>query len=78
MNVVYVVTENAGYDVGLIMHAAFSTRQKADDWIAAKRAEYADRAGKDGVSWGGPRYDVEELQVDADVGGGAQEAAGET
>lgn len=71
MSVVYVVTENAGYDVGLIVHDAFSTRQKADDWIATKRAEYADRARKDGSSWGGPRYDVEELQVDPVAGGGS-------
>ena len=49
MNTVFVVTENAGYDVGLLVHAAFSTRQKADDWIEAQGAR---------------GYDVEEYPLD--------------
>lgn len=53
MSVVYVVTENAGYDVGLLIRGVFSTRQKADDWIAAQ--------------CGAPAYDVEEYQLDPEV-----------
>lgn len=65
MRAVYVVTHDAGYEVGLIIDGAFSTRQKADEWITAKRAEYARevRSGN-APSWGGPSYDVEELHLD--------------
>lgn len=48
MSAVFVVTENAGYDVGMVICGVFSTRQKADDWIEAQ---------------GAPSYDVEEYQV---------------
>lgn len=65
MSVVHVVTEDAGYDVGLVVRGVFSTRQKADAWIEAKRAEYA-REVREGnaIQWGAPAYNVEEFQVD--------------
>ncbi|MET7687986.1 hypothetical protein ABZT06_08395 [Streptomyces sp. NPDC005483] len=68
MSTVYVITENAGYDVGMVVCGVFSTRQKADDWIETQRAEHASEveAGK-AVGWGAPTYDVEEYQVDPEV-----------
>lgn len=69
MSAVYVVVEDAGYDVGRIVRSAFSTQQKADAWIAAKRAEHARQVHKGtAVQWGAPACDVEELQVDPDGG----------
>lgn len=70
MSTVYVVTENAGYDVGLLVRGVFSTRQKADDWVTAERAEH-DRRVREGnaVRWGAPAYDVEEYQLDPDAEG---------
>lgn len=62
---VYVVTEDAGYDIGCMVRGVFSTRQKAEAWIEARRAEYASQV-RDGkaAAWGGPTYDVEEYQLD--------------
>lgn len=69
---VYVVTENAGYDVGLLIRGVFSTRQKADDWIVAQRAENDREVGSgNGVRWGAPAYDVEEYQLDSNTEGQA-------
>jgi hypothetical protein len=56
MSVVYIVTENAGYDVGTIVCGAFSTRSKAEDWVKAKCADQS--------SWNASAYDVEEYQLD--------------
>ena len=68
MSTVYVVTENAGYDVGLLVRGVFSTRQKADDWIAAERAEHDRQVDRgNGARWGAPAYDVEEYQLDPEV-----------
>jgi hypothetical protein len=70
LTAVYVVTEEAGYDVGLLVRGVFSTRQKADDWVGAKRAEYARRVREgNAVRWGAPAYDVEEYQLDPDTEG---------
>lgn len=65
MNDVHVVTEDTGYDVGPVVRGVFSTRQKADAWIEARRAEHA-RSVHEGnaTQWGAPAYDVEEYQVD--------------
>lgn len=65
MSVVHVVTENAGYDVGLIVRGVFSTRAKAEDWMAAERAQHEQevRDGK-AAAWGRPSYDVEEYPID--------------
>lgn len=52
MSAVFVVTENAGYDVGLIVHAVFSTRQKADAWIEEQ---------------GAPSCNIEEYPLDREV-----------
>jgi hypothetical protein len=61
----YVVTENVGYDVGMTICGVFSSRQKAESWVEARRAAHASkvREGK-AVGWGAPAYDVEEFQVD--------------
>lgn len=65
MSDVYVVTEDTGYDVGLVVRGVFSTRQKADAWIEARRAEHARRVREgNAIQWGAPAYDVEEYQVD--------------
>lgn len=68
MTVVYVVTEDAGYDVGMIICGVFSTREKADGWVGVKRDEYASKVmeGK-ATGWGAPVYDIEEYQVDPEV-----------
>lgn len=68
MSAVFVVTENAGYDVGMVIRGVFSARQKADDWVEAQRAEYAREVRKGrAAGWGVPTYDVEEYQVDPEV-----------
>jgi hypothetical protein len=67
VNTVFVVTEDAGYDVGLIIRGVFSTRQKADDWIETRRAEHASKVRKGQTAgWGAPICDVEEYQIDPD------------
>jgi hypothetical protein len=68
MNAVYVVTENVGYDVGMVIHGVFSSRQKADDWVETQRAEHARkiREGK-AAAWGAPAYDIEEHQIDPET-----------
>lgn len=72
MSDVYVVTEDTGYDVGLVVRGVFSTRQKAEAWIEAERAEYARRVREgNATQWGAPTYDVEEFQVDPDTEGRA-------
>lgn len=65
MSVVHVVTENAGYDVGLIVRGMFSTPAKAEGWMTAAHAQYEQRV-RDGMAaaWGRPSYDVEEYQID--------------
>lgn len=68
VSVMHVVVEDAGYDVGRLVQGVFSTREKADEWIATKRAEYARRARRDGSRWGGPSYDVEECPLDPEAG----------
>lgn len=70
MSVVHVVTEDAGYDVGLVVRGVFSTRPKANEWITAKTAEHANkvREGK-AAEWGAPSYDVEEYPLDPGVEG---------
>jgi hypothetical protein len=77
VSVVHVVTEDAGYDVGLIVHGVFSTRPKADDWVNAKRAEH-DRKVRRGnaIRWGAPSYDVEEHQLDPEAGEASAEQTG--
>ncbi|UQT54360.1 hypothetical protein M4V62_04255 [Streptomyces durmitorensis] len=68
MSVMHVVVEDAGYDVGRLVQGVFSTPEKADEWIATKRAEYTRRAQQGGISRGGPSYDVEECPLDPDAG----------
>jgi hypothetical protein len=65
---VHVVTKNAGYDVGTIIRGVFSTRQKAEGWIATQRAERASkvREGK-APDWGAPTYDIEEYPINPEV-----------
>jgi hypothetical protein len=66
----HVVTEDTGYDVGPVVRGVFSTRQKADAWIEARRAEYARRVREgDAIQWGAPACDVEEYLVDPDTEG---------
>lgn len=72
MSDVYVVTEDTGYDVGLVVRGVFSTRQKADAWIEARRAEHARRVREgNATQWGAPACDVEEFRVDPDTEGQA-------
>lgn len=70
MSTVHVVTEGAGYDVGLVVRGVFSTRPKADDWITGQLAEYASKVRQgDAIKWGAPSYDVEEHQLDPGMEG---------
>jgi len=68
VNTGYVVTENAGYDVGMLIRGAFSTREKAEGWVETQRAEHASkvREGK-AAGWGAPTYDIEEYQIDPET-----------
>jgi hypothetical protein len=65
---VHVVTENAGYDVGTVICGVFRTRQNAEGWVEAKRAEHASKI-KEGraPAWGAPAYDIEDHQLDPEV-----------
>lgn len=65
MRSVHVVTEDVGYDTGMAIRGVFSTRGKADSWIAAARARHEQRV-RDGKAAGflRPTYDVEEYQID--------------